>query len=478
MTSWKMIYLLAAMTLQGQAPMPVPASVPLYRVTVEQSSATAINYRYLKSSTKIDFKGTPLAPTAAGMAKISSEATTTLIKAEFKGLPDPTQFGPEYLTYVLWAVSPEGRASNLGEILLKKGAGKLKVTEPLQTFGLVVTAEPYFAVSQPSNVVVLENAMRKGTEGKVEAIDAKYDLLKRGTYHMNANPQPTQVLDKKTPFEVYEARNAVAIAQSEGAPTYAPDAFAKAKEQLDQSENAKGSKKEKSRSARQATQSAEDARLIAVKRQEAEALENERKQAQASVEQANSEAARAQLATDQAKLATDQANAQAALSAGAAAAANADAKAAIQESNDLRAQLLGQLNAILATRATARGLIVNMSGMNFTSSKSELRPIGREKLAKIAGLILAHPGLKMEVEGYTDSTGGDAFNQRLSEKRADSARDYLVKAGVASDHIVARGLGKADPVDTNATAAGRQNNRRVELVVSGAGITENVGGAN
>jgi len=159
MKSWKLIYLIVAMTLQAQqAPMAAPASVPLYRVTLEQSSAKAINYRYMKSSTKIDFKGTALAPTASGMAKVSSEATTTQIKAKFEGLPDPTQFGPEYLTYVLWAISPEGRAANLGEILLKKGHGKVEVTEPLQSFGLVVTAEPYFAVAQPSNVVVMENA--------------------------------------------------------------------------------------------------------------------------------------------------------------------------------------------------------------------------------------------------------------------------------------------------------------------------------
>lgn len=471
MSSWKMIYLLAAMTLTAQVPMPAPTSVPLYRVTVEQSSAKAINYRYLKGSTKIDFVGTPLAATAKGEAKISSEATTTLIKAEFKGLPDPSQFGAEYMTYVLWAVSPEGRATNLGEVLLKKGEGKLKVTEPLQSFGLVVTAEPYFAVSQPSNVVVLENALRKGTEGKVELIDAKYELLKRGTYHMSMNPAPSVGQDKKTPFEIYEARNAVAIAQSDGAQTYAADAFIKAQGQLTQAEDTKLSKKEQTRAARQATQSAEDARLIAVKRQETESLDNERKLAQANIDQANSEAAAA-------KIATDQANAATALANSATDAANSSTKAALTENSNLRAKLLEQLNGILETRATARGLIVNMSGMNFNTSKSELLPAGREKLAKIAGIIMSHPGLKMEVEGYTDSTGGDSLNQKLSEKRAESARDYLVQSGVGSNNIVSRGLGKADPIESNATAAGRTKNRRVELVVSGAGITDAAGGAN
>jgi outer membrane protein OmpA-like peptidoglycan-associated protein len=368
-------------------------------------------------------------------------------------------------------VSPEGRATNLGEVLLKKGEGKLKVTEPLQSFGLVVTAEPYFAVSQPSNVVVLENALRKGTEGKVELIDAKYELLKRGTYHMSMNPAPSVGQDKKTPFEIYEARNAVAIAQSDGAQTYAADAFIKAQGQLTQAEDTKLSKKEQTRAARQATQSAEDARLIAVKRQETESLDNERKLAQANIDQANSEAAAA-------KIATDQANAATALANSATDAANSSTKAALTENSNLRAKLLEQLNGILETRATARGLIVNMSGMNFNTSKSELLPAGREKLAKIAGIIMSHPGLKMEVEGYTDSTGGDSLNQKLSEKRAESARDYLVQSGVGSNNIVSRGLGKADPIESNATAAGRTKNRRVELVVSGAGITDAAGGAN
>jgi outer membrane protein OmpA-like peptidoglycan-associated protein len=285
---------------------------------------------------------------------------------------------------------------------------------------------------------------------------------------MEANAQPTMVLDKATPFEVYEARNAVAIARTEGAPTYAPEAFNKAQGQLDAAEGTQGSKKDVARTARQATQSAEDARLIAVKRQETERLASERKLAQDTLDQANSDAA-------QAKLAADQASAAAAT---ALASADSSRQAAQSENTNLRAQLLAQLSAILETRATARGLIVNMSGMTFNTSKSTLLPLGREKLAKIAGLVLAHPGLKMQVEGYTDSTGGDALNQTLSEKRADAARNYLVDEGVKSENITSKGLGKADPIDSNATAAGRSKNRRVELVVSGAGITDAAGSAN
>ena len=453
-----MIAWISVLTMAAQTPVAPPASVPLYRVTVVQNSAKAINYRYLKASTKIDFKGTALAPAASGMAKVSSETTITLIKAKFMGLPAPSRFGAEYLTYVLWAISPEGRAANLGEIPLKNGEGKLKVTEPLQTFGLVVTAEPYFAVTQPSDAVVMENAMRPDTKGKVELIDVKYDLLKRGQYHLDPAQAPSAGMDKETPFAVYQARNALAIAGSAGAGNYAAEPYAKAQQELAQSENPKEGRKGQIRAARAATQSAEDARLIAVKRQEQEALENERKQAQAAIDLANQQAALAKQQAAQAKAAAEQASSEAAK--------------AQQENTDLKAQLLQQLNAVVQTRATARGLIVNLaSGISFTTGRSELLPAGREKLARVAGIILAHPGLKLEVEGYTDSTGSDDFNQKLSEKRAEAARDYLVSQGVRTDNIVSRGLGKANPVDSNDTASGRQNNRRVELVVSGTGIT-------
>ena len=450
MSPWKMSFLIAALTLGAQTPVPAPETVPLYRVTVIQSSAKAINYRSLKSSTKIDFTGTVLAPAAAGMAKISSEMPATQIKAKFEGLPVPTQFGPEYLTYVLWAVSPEGRASNLGEIPLKKGKGSLKVSESLQAFALIVTAEPYFAVTQPSDVVVLENAVRKDTKGNIELLSARFDLLKRGQYHMEAMPTEATPMDKGTPLAIYEARNAVTIARNSGAHSYAAEALGKAENLLAQSESKEGSKKDKIMAARESIQCAEDARLIAVKRQETEFLENERRQAQAKIDQAREETARAEaerVTADKSRL------------------------AAMHDNSNLRVQLLNQLNGILQTRATARGLIVNMSGVIFQTGKAVLLPAAREKLSKIAGLILAHPGLKLESEGYTDSTGSDEVNLRLSEKRAQAARDFLVAQGVSPEAIVHRGMGKASPIDSNDSASGRQNNRRVELVVSGVGLT-------
>ncbi len=478
MSSWKLIYLITALTLQAQPSVAPQGSVPLYQVTVVQSSAKAMDYSRLNSDTSIGFTGTVLAPTAKGEARVASKAKATQIKARFEGLPAASGFGSEYLTYVLWAVSPEGRATNLGEILLTNGRGSLKVTEPLQSFALVVTAEPYFAVTQPSEVVVLENAMVKSTDAQVALVDAKFSLLRRGQYHMATKPGAPVVMDKKTPFVVYQAQNAVDIASAAGAQTYAPDAFAKAQQQLAQAVAVGGSEKDRTKAAREAVQSAEDARLITVKAQDAERVETERKQAQAKIDQAKIEAAEAEAAkaaADRSRLVAQQENAnlknEAVVSAAALATADSSRQAAMQENTDLRERLREQLNAVLQTRATARGLIVNMSGVTFKTNEATLLPIAREKLSKIAGIILAHPGLKLECEGYTDNQGGDELNQRLSEKRAQSARDFLVTQGISPDAITNRGLGKASPIDTNDTAAGRLNNRRVELVVSGAGIT-------
>ena len=490
-----------------------PASVPLYKVTVVQNSAQAINYRYLKSSTMIDFKGTVLLADAKGSAEIKSKAGATEIEAQFENLPTATQFGPEYLTYVLWAISPEGRSSNLGELIVKNGKSELKVTEPLQAFGLLVTAEPYFAVSGPSNVVVMENAIRPDTKGKIETIDAKVELLQRGQYEVNIAPSELgMTMDKKTPLAVYEARNAVRIAKAAGAETYATNAFNSAQQLLSQAESKDVSKKERSSMAREAVQRAEDARLVSIKRQEAESLANERQVSKDQIGQAKSDAttaalgqakaetaqAQAQLAKGQSDAARTAAEANSAIAVEAADQANAgrataEASAAASEQAKykadternvavgqvvraegekalLRQQLLQQLNSILETRESARGLIVNMSGVLFETGKSDLRPAAREKLAKVSGIVLAHPGLKLEVEGHTDNVGGDASNQVLSEKRAQGARSYMVSQGVPAGSIVSRGFGSTRPIEANDTAADRQKNRRVEIIVSGDAI--------
>ncbi|OGR89328.1 MAG: hypothetical protein A3A86_06905 [Elusimicrobia bacterium RIFCSPLOWO2_01_FULL_60_11] len=457
---------LSAMQAPIQAETPVQA--PLYQVAIVQSPAKAINYRNLKGFVMIDLKGTVLIPNAQGSAEIRNKAGTMSVKARFENLTPPSQFGREYLTYVLWAISPDGRASNLGELIVKNGKSNLKATTPLQAMSLIVTAEPYFAVSQPGNVVVMENAIRKGTTAKIESIDAKYELLAKGSYvlHMSQSDE-ARPMDVKTPFVVTQARNAVSIAKAAGAETYAVAEFNNAQTLLGKAENTKGGKKSRNMTAREAVQSAEASRLIAVKTQAELALGTERRISQDQIANSKnkaSEAAKGQEAAEAARTSAEIAKDKSDMEV-------KDVKLqAEKEKAALRAQLFAQFNLILQTRDTARGLVVNMSDVLFRTGSNELRPNVREKLAKLAGIVLAYPGLKLEMEGHTDNVGGDSYNQDLSEKRAQTVRDYLVNQGVPSNSIVSRGFGKTQPMNSNATAEGRQMNRRVEMVVTGESI--------
>src|SRR5664280_1150348 len=275
-----------------QAPNPVQQStenaarmaagaMPIYRITVVQRTTKAINYNHRSGSTKIDFRGTPLLPEARGEATVESKQGVIKIGARMEKLQPATKFGPEYLTYVMWAITPEGRATNVGEVLLNGDKTRLDTTTELQSFGLIVTAEPYFAVTQPSDVVVMENFVRQNTTGTIEQVDAKYELLQRGQYTLNVNPadiKPVQ-LSSKVPLELYEARNAVQIARWTGAERYAPDTFRKAVQGLQNGEGyltGKAGKKPIGTVAREAVQMAEDARIITVKKIDEERLANER----------------------------------------------------------------------------------------------------------------------------------------------------------------------------------------------------------
>ena len=480
---------------------------PTFRVTVISRNVQAINYEHRSGSSKLNFAGTGLMPLANGEANVNSKRGSIEIEAEFGNLQRPTTFGNEYLTYVLWAISPEGRAVNLGEVLVGgNDRSKLRVTTDLQAFALIVTAEPYYAVRQPSNVVVLENAIREDTKGTSEAVNAKYELMERGGYIPTGYKFDPVVLNAKLPLEFFEARNALRIAQSEGAEQYAADSYQRAV-QLMNNADADATNKHMDRKpliavSREAVQTAEDARAIAIKKMDDLRLANERQNsadAQAKAEgdtadairqkqqaesdaltageakrQADANAANAQAATAQAQ--SDLANSQAA-SATALSAAQADAEqsrlAAQQAETDraaMRTKLSEQLNSILQTRDSARGLIVSMSDVLFDTGKFSLKPGAREKLAKVAGILLAYPGLNIEVGGYTDNVGGDAMNQTLSENRADSVRDYLVQEGVSINSVSAKGFGNTLPVASNDNSAGRQQNRRVELLVSGGAI--------
>ncbi|MGE5324984.1 MAG: OmpA family protein [Actinomycetota bacterium] len=482
-------------------------------------STKAVNYRLRGDDVRIDFRGTDLMPSAIGEAKVAGKKSNVEIDARFENLDDPTKFGLEYLSLVLWAVSPEGRAVNLGELVFDHNHSRVKAITDMQTFGLIVTAEPYFAVNQPSNMVVMENVIPPGLHQ--EDIEARYSLLAAGTYSStNTHIQDAIFgIDHKTPRSLFEARNAVRIARIAGADKYAPSIIARANHELLSAEEAFQHKRDKGTIdtlARGTVGTAEEARVMSVKKkaeEEAEAkaaadkkaaeeraarekqaaeeearrrveAENERKQAELARQQAEAakaEALRLQQEAEQARKEAEAARAQAvaqqqALAAEADKARQAAAEAdklrqqAEKEKADLRAQLLAQLNAVLATRDTARGLIANMSDVLFKTGSFELLSGARERLAKVSGIVLAHPGLHLEVDGYTDSVGSDDYNQQLSEHRAGAVRDYLVQQGIPDAAVVARGMGKSNPVATNDTPEGRQQNRRVEMVISGDAI--------
>lgn len=471
-----------------------------YHAVVISRSVQAVNYVHRSGATKIDLAGTALMPSANGDVKVRSKRGTMEVEAEFGKLENPTTFGNEYLTYVLWAISPEGRAENLGEVLVGgNDRSKLTATTNLQSFALIVTAEPYFAVRQPSNVVVLENVVTAETKGTSEAVNAKYELIERGGYLPTGYKFDPVVLSANLPLEFYEARNALRIAKSEGAEQYAGESYQHAVESMktadDYAVRKHMERKPLIAAARVAVQTAEDAREIAVKRIDADRAANElqasgdaqaRSQAQASEatrlkEKAQSDAAMAQAdaANAQAAMATNQVTSAAAVTAAQADADQSRSLAqqaqqgelkAVSEKAAMRAQLSEQLNKILETRDSARGLIVSMSDVLFDTGQYSLKPGAREKLAKVAGILIAYPGLNIAVGGYTDNVGGDEMNQKLSENRASSVRDYLVAQGVATLSVSATGFGNTSPVASNDNASGRQENRRVELVVSGEAI--------
>jgi outer membrane protein OmpA-like peptidoglycan-associated protein len=468
---------------------------------VIKKSVTAIGYPVGKS-TKVDLKGSDLMPQGSGEAKVQAGSGVTNVEATIQNMAQPSTLGTEFLTYVLWAVSPEGGTNNLGEILIdKEGKGKLSATTPFQTFSLFVTAEPYFAVRQPSEVMVLRNELKKGTKGKIFTVN-NYPLMKRSQYQKMGNPLSLTLDLKNVPLEMYEARNAVEIAKSRGSEKYAPEILAKADNSLKIAENSLSRKENRKviiSNARQTVQFSEDARLLTEQRKEAERIANEKADAAATAKaeaeaKAAAEAAEAKRQSDldaqrQAELAAakqGQMKAEADAAAARAkaeqdalkakeAAAQAEAERSRRAAEELRAQLLEQFNRVLETRDTPRGLVVNMGDVLFATGKYNLRPEAQIVLAKLSGIVLSHPGLNLAVEGYTDSVGTDDFNLKLSQQRADTVSQYLVSQGLADSTVTAKGFGKANPVDDNDTPAGRQRNRRVEIVVSGEIIGQKIG---
>jgi outer membrane protein OmpA-like peptidoglycan-associated protein len=470
----------------------------IYRVKVVQRDLDAVNYLHRSGSTTIGFRGTPLLAGGRGEAKVTSERGGITINAHFEGLTPANGFGREYLTYVLWAISPDGRAQNLGEVLPAGTKNDIRVTTALQSFGMIITAEPYFSVTEPSDVVVMQNMIQEDkTTGVLEKVNAHYSLLPRGMYAETegsktvANPITR---NERSPLELFEAYNAVRIAQAAGADKYSADIMASANLDLQNAaamdSDRKGDRKMEITNAREAVQKAEDARISTLRKQADELARNQELAKQKAQEdamlsqqqaaQSQQQAAQSQLQAQQAqvdaeraqaaKAAADAARAQAEAQAAEARANAAQANKSAEDANAVREKLRAQLNSVLVTSETARGLIVNMSDVLFDTGKYTLKPGTQISLAKVAGILQAYPGLKVQVEGYTDSVGSDDFNQKLSENRAAAVKDFLVSQGVSQGNISSAGFGKNDPVADNSSGSGRQLNRRVNMVVSGDAI--------
>ena len=470
-----------------------------YHMRVVSRSTEAVDYRH-KGSTKVDLRGTDLSPDVRGDAKVGGTSGGVKIEASVEHLRPANSFGLAYLTYVLWAITPQGQPRNLGEMMVKDGKSLLHTTTDLQAFALIITVEPDFAVAQPSDLIVAQNEIRRDTKGGIEPVDVTFQLISRDTYNSQVQPINSTVYDvsNKTPLDLLGARNAVRIAKDAGAEQYAPSELQKAQDSLNRAEDYYRRKQGSGpigTVAREAVQTAEEARLMSIKREQDEQAERERKaaadreaqaqadaqaqqaaaaQAQAQAEQSQAQAAQAQQAQQQA----EQARQQAELAQQQAAQQAQQAEQARQQvENDkvqMRARMLQQLNQVLQTRDTARGLIVNMPDVLFDTGKADLKSAARERLAKVAGILIAYPDIRVEIDGYTDSTGSLEFNERLSQQRAESVRSFLASQEVNSSSITTQGFGPSDPIASNDTAAGRQQNRRVELVVSGSSIGQAV----
>jgi len=473
-----------------------------YHMRVVSRSTEAVDYRH-KGSTKVNLRGTDLSSDVRGEAKVEGKPGGVRLEASVEHLRPANSFGLAYLTYVLWAITPQGRPRNLGELIVKDGKSSVHTTLDLQAFALIVTAEPYFAVTQPSDLIVAQNEIRRDTKGGIEPVDVTFELISRDTYNSQVQPIDSTVYEpsNKTPLDLLEARNGVRIAKDAGAAQYAPSELQKAQDALNRAEDYYRRKQGSGpigTVAREAAQTAEEARLMSIKREQEEHAEKERReaaertaqaetdaqakqaaaaQAQAQAEQSQAQAVQAQQAQQQAEQARQQAELaqqQAAQQAQQAEQARQQAEQGRQQAeNDkaqMRARMLQQLNQVLATRDTARGLIVSMPDVLFDTGKADLKPSARERLAKVAGILIAYPDIRVEIDGYTDSTGSLEFNERLSQQRAEAVRSYLSSQGVNYSSITTQGFGPSQPIASNDTPAGRQQNRRVELVVSGSSI--------
>jgi len=495
--------------------------------------------------TSVNMAGTSLDPRASGKAEVEFKHGRSMIKLEMENLGHPQALGAYYTTYILWAIAPEGQAESLVELPIG-GKLHLDATTKLQTFGLMITAEPHARVALPSPVIVAENVLRSRTEGGTGVSKIEYSG-DSGAWYVVSSSSPALNADYNTPLLILGARRAVWIAQRADAQSFAAPELREAEVKLEvleqnwpQSRRHNDDRKNQERyggQARDVMGLAEHARSLSVERSAQARLAEERRNSSNTIAQAQSDADRARTEADRSATDADRARSQAERattdanrSRSQAERATADAERskseaerarmseregaeraardsdisrervaraqsdtetakaneatatdeamrsrhqaedAMRERDAARQSLFVSLSAILETRREARGLIVNLSDVLFDTGQATLKSGAREKLSKLAGILMAYPGgYQVEVEGHTDSVGSEQSNMRLSQGRADSVHDYLLQSGVKPERMKAgRGFGETTPVASNDTAAGRQVNRRVEIIIADA----------
>ncbi len=436
----------------------------------------------------VKFRGTERLPKASGEAKVETKKGATEIEIELDEMKPAYYFGGDYNCYVLWIASPEGHVDNAGEFILEGNRSKLNVSTPLETFGMFVTAEPHYLVKTPSRFVVLENT--RTTDGGVPLKTSKIEY--RGFEGVYNHSQETLVRDPEAKGEVRvelrQARTAVELAERAGAAEFAPQELAQAREASNRTGDAleaRSGRKEVNALGREAVRLAVEAQKLAEDRSAQASLDAERKASadetarlEKSAREAQSEAERRRLQAEQERLraqaearAKEDAQRRAAQAEQQARKAETDAERAQRERAELQARLQQALGTVVEIRMTARGLIVNLPDILFDFNRATLRPEAREVLSKLSGILLVTPDTRLSVEGHADSIGTEEYNQQLSEKRAQSVRDYLVANGLSGGLVTSQGFGETKPIAANTTPdgrddpAGRQKNRRVEIVI-------------
>lgn len=440
-----------------------PRSAPIVAGVVTSTTTQAIHYPFLNGSSLVGFRGTSILPAASGQASVRGTDGRMHIHAHFKNLPAPSTFGPEYHTYVLWSVSPQGRATNLGEVVPLRGRAHLETSTGLHTFGLILTAEPHYAVTRVSHAVVVENvSLARDKRSRTEAVEARVELLGRASYAAGAGAAESG--SGAVPFYLRQARSAVRIARAEGAEEMAPAEFRRAAALLDRAEAEADPRKASAVVlARSAAAEAEDARAVAAALQEARrlSLEQDRaREAQAKLEalRTEAEAARGQAAREALRAHEQERAAGEARSM--ATSAQLAARRKIQET----------LARLLKTRETDEGLLVTLAGVSFPSGSAALSPQARTRLARVAEVLKAYPGLRVQILGHADASGRPEVNERLSRQRAETVRAFLEGRGIASGDLEVRGMADQQPLAADDTPLGRRLNRRIELLLKGEPI--------